>query len=167
MPLQVAVPVPFLPLLTYDVPEGMTPPVRGARVLVPLGTRHVTGCVVAIDALAAPEVELKPIVDVLDASAFLPGHVIDLALWAAEYYAAGPGETVAAAMPPFAWVESERRVSITDAGRARLASASGDGGGAAIVVLRAIADGRGSTTREIRTAAGGGRGSIDTVLRGL
>jgi len=167
MPVLVAVPVPFLGLLTYDVPDGMTLPVRGARVLVPLGTRQVTGCVVGTVAEVPPGVELKSVLEVLDDAAFLPGHIIDLALWAAEYYVAGPGETVAAAMPPFAWVESERRVSITDAGRARLASASGDGGGAAIVVLRAIADGRGSTTREIRTAAGGGRGSIDTVLRGL
>ena len=104
----------------------MTPPVRGARVLVPLGTRQVTGCVVGTVADVPPDVELKPVIEVLDDAAFLPGHVIDLALWAAEYYVAGPGETVAAAMPPFAWVESERRVSITDAGRARLASASGD-----------------------------------------
>src|SRR5829696_6535178 len=98
MPLHVVVPVPFLPLLTYSVPDGMTPPVRGARVLVPLGTRHVTGCVVAIDAAVSPDIELKPVIDVLDQEAFLPGHVIDLALWASEYYAAGPGETIAAAM---------------------------------------------------------------------
>src|SRR5215203_1670590 len=148
MPLHVAVPVPFLPLLTYDVPEGMTPPVRGARVLVPLGTRHVTGCVVAIDAIAAPDVELKPIVDVLDSGAFLPGQVVDLALWAAEYYAAGPGETVAAAMPPFAWVESERRVSITETGRARLAAPGGEGS-AGLVVLRALANGGSFTAREL------------------
>ena len=167
MPVLVAVPVPFLSLLTYDVPDGMTPPVRGARVLVPLGTRQVTGCVVGTLADAPPGVELKSVLEVLDDAAFLPGHIVDLALWAAEYYVAGPGETVAAAMPPFAWVESERRVSITDAGRARLASASGDAGGAAIVVLRAVADGRSFSTREIGAAAGGVRGSIDTVLRGL
>src|SRR4051812_38489158 len=166
MPVHVAVPVPFLPLLTYDVPEGMPPPVRGARVLVPLGTRHVTGCVVAVDALATADVEPKPIVDVLDASAFLPGHVIDLALWAAEYYAAGPGETVAAAMPPFAWVESERRVSITEAGRTRLAQGGGREG-AALVVLRALADGRSFTPRELGAAAGGARGSLDAVIRTL
>jgi len=63
------------------------------------------------------------LIEVLDEGAFLPEHVIDLALWAAEYYVAGPGETVAAAMPPFAWVESERRAAITEAGRARWAQA--------------------------------------------
>ena len=70
-------------------------------------------------------------------------------------------------MPPFAWVESERRISITHAGRARLASSSGDDGGSPLVVLRLLADGRSFTTRELRTAARGVRGSLDTILRGL
>ena len=37
---------------------------------------------------------------VLDSAPFLPADVVDLALWAADYYAAGPGETIASAMPP-------------------------------------------------------------------
>jgi primosomal protein N' (replication factor Y) (superfamily II helicase) len=166
MPVLVAVPVPFLSLLTYDVPHGTTPPVRGARVLVPLGTRQVTGCVVGTVAEVPPGVDLKSVLEVLDDEAFLPGHIIDLALWAAEYYVAGPGETVAAAMPPFAWVESERRVSITDAGRAWLTSRSADTSGAALV-LRAMAHGRSVTTRELRTAEAAVRGSIDSILRTL
>src|SRR5918993_1163861 len=166
MPVLVAVPVPFLSLLTYDVPHGTTPPVRGARVLVPLGTRQVTGCVVGTVAEVPAGVDLKAVLEVLDDEAFLPGHIIDLALWAAEYYVAGPGETVAAAMPPFAWVESERRLSITDAGRAWLTSRRADTGGAALV-LRAMAHGRSVTTRELRTADAAVRGSIDSILRSL
>ncbi len=42
----VAVPVPALDLLTYRVPEAMAVPVPGARVVVPLGARRVTGIVV-------------------------------------------------------------------------------------------------------------------------
>ena len=167
MPVHVAVPVPFLPPLTYSVPDGMTPPVRGARVLVPLGTRHVTGCVIGIDVAVSPEIELKPVLDVLDHEAFVPGHVIDLALWASEYYAAGPGEALAAAMPPFAWIESERRVSITEAGRARLAAAAPGRGGAALAVLQALADGRSFSPRELSAAAGGAAGSLDAVIRAL
>ena len=101
--LHVAVPVPFLPLLTYDAPEHTVAP-RGARVLVPLGARQMTGCIVTTDVDAPSSVEVKPIIEVLDDRAFLTGEVLDLALWAAEYYAAGPGEAVAAAMPPFAWI---------------------------------------------------------------
>src|SRR5215207_9654188 len=136
MPVLVAVPVPFLGLLTYDVPDGMTPPVRGARVLVPLGTRQVTGCVAGTVAEVPAGLELKSVLEVLDDAAFLPGHIIDLALWAAEYYGASPGETIAAAMPPLAWIESERRITITDAGRARVASASDEESGVPLVVLR-------------------------------
>ena len=44
--VSVAVPVPFLDVLTYQVPDGMPPPQRGARVVVPLGKRAVTGIVV-------------------------------------------------------------------------------------------------------------------------
>ena len=37
--VSVGVPVPFLDLLTYQVPDGVSTPPRGARVVVPLGNR--------------------------------------------------------------------------------------------------------------------------------
>jgi len=43
--IRVAVPVPSLDLLTYAVPDGVATPCVGARVVVPLGTRLVTGIV--------------------------------------------------------------------------------------------------------------------------
>jgi len=43
--VRVAVPVPALDSLTYSVPEELPSPAVGARVLVPLGNRIVTGCV--------------------------------------------------------------------------------------------------------------------------
>ena len=117
--ISVAVPVPALDLLSYEVPEELPLPEIGARVLVPLGTRVVTGCVVR--RTAEPTVaELKSLVDVLDPEPMLPAEVVDLALWVSEYYACGPGEAVAAAMPPRAWVVSERQALITDAGLAAL-----------------------------------------------
>jgi primosomal protein N' (replication factor Y) (superfamily II helicase) len=120
--VSVAVPVPALDLLTYRVPEGLDVPAVGARVLVPLGARRVTGVVVRQDAAAlaggrAPA--LKDVIDVFDAAPFVPPGVVSLALWVADYYACGPGEAMAAAMPPFAWVESEWRVRITEAGSKR------------------------------------------------
>jgi primosomal protein N' len=39
----VAVPVPGLAGLTYNLPDGMRDPAVGARVLVPLGNRTLTG----------------------------------------------------------------------------------------------------------------------------
>jgi primosomal protein N' len=120
--VSVAVPVPFLDALTYRVPDDVARPARGARVLVPLGARTVTGCVIHADA-AAPgdDVACRAIVEVLDDEPFVPEAVLDLALWVADYYAAGPGEAIASAMPPGSWVESERHVAITAQGAAVVA----------------------------------------------
>src|SRR5688572_22109722 len=53
--VRVAVPVPALDALTYRVPDELPMPAIGARVLVPLGTRIVTGLVVGpSDEPAAP-----------------------------------------------------------------------------------------------------------------
>ena len=154
----VAVPVPALDTLTYSVPDEFPAPAIGARVLVPLGSRTMTGVVVGPDpgsgtrdrenadrALLSPGPEsttaeagslnsepapaspppetgsaIKQIVDVLDADAFLPPDIITLARWVAEYYACGTGEAIATAMPPRAWIESERYAQITGVGHARL-----------------------------------------------
>ena len=40
------------------------------------------------------------VIEVLDVEPFLPPAVVDLAMWVAEYYACGPGDALAAAMPP-------------------------------------------------------------------
>ena len=100
--VHVAVPVPTLDLLTYRVPASLAIPVIGARVVVPVGSRSVTGIVVStaarVEGLDANEI--KPISGLLDAAAFVPPEVVDLARWTAEYYAAGPGETITAVLPP-------------------------------------------------------------------
>ena len=134
--VRVAVPVPLLSSLTYHVPVGLTPPVRGARVRVPLGSRLVVGLVIFVGDGADATGSSKPAADgvravaeVIDAEPFLPAPVLDLALWIAEYYTCGPGDAVAAAMPPFAWskrglssarvsaFKTERVVHLTDDGR--------------------------------------------------
>ena len=100
--VRVAVPVPSLDLLTYAVPEGQPKPSVGARVVVPLGTRSVTGIIVDVShASNAPEgTGVKPLKQVLDAEPFIPSDVVDLARWTAEYYAAGAGEAITAVLPP-------------------------------------------------------------------
>jgi primosomal protein N' (replication factor Y) len=115
--IAVAVPVPGLGLLSYRVPPGQARPPKGARVLVPLGTRTVTGVVVGPHTTAAPGTKLRDVVEVLDAEAFLPGVVVDLAVWIGDYYASGPGEALAMAMPPAARRgrrESFRTVTIAE-----------------------------------------------------
>jgi primosomal protein N' (replication factor Y) len=117
--ISVAVPVPNLDLLTYAVPEDVAAPCVGARVVVPLGTRIVTGIVVEIGVEANAErrtpnaeprtpndeprtTNVKFVRQVLDAGAFVPPDVVALARWTAEYYAAGVGDTIPALLPPMA-----------------------------------------------------------------
>ena len=100
--VHVAVPVPTLDLLTYRIPPGTPMPAVGARVVVPIGTRAVTGVVVAIDVSASGVnvADVKAIRNVLDREPFVPADVVDLARWTAEYYGAGAGETITAVLPP-------------------------------------------------------------------
>ena len=100
--LHVAVPVPTLDLLTYTVPEDVETPPIGARVVVPIGTRSVTGIVVdCVERLGEVQTrEIKAIRRALDREAFIPREIVELAQWTAEYYAAGAGETITAVLPP-------------------------------------------------------------------
>ena len=98
--VSVAVPVPFLDRLTYNVPDHLELPVVGARVRVPVASRTLTGCVVQQSADASDPEAVKDIVEVLDGEPFLPPGVVKLCEWVAEYYLAGIGDAVAVAMPP-------------------------------------------------------------------
>jgi primosomal protein N' (replication factor Y) len=98
--IRVAVPVPQLDLLTYRVADEMPRAAVGARVVVPLGSRLVTGIVVDHDPPTGELGEIKSVHQVLDHGEFVPHDVIALARWTAEYYAAGAGETITAVLPP-------------------------------------------------------------------
>ncbi len=101
MLILVAVPVPGLDLLTYATGADGRVPATGARVVVPLGSRTVTGIVVGVEAEGGGAGRaIKPIRDILDDEAFIPADVIALARWTAEYYAAGPSEAITAVLPP-------------------------------------------------------------------
>jgi primosomal protein N' len=129
----VALPVPRLGLLTYAVPDGVAV-APGVRVSVPLGRRTATGFVVALDppldaGIAAAG--LKPVLRVIDATPLVPPPSIALAQWVAEYYAAGPGETLALTLPPVARGRDHafkmvRTAELTPAMAALLAAAFGD-----------------------------------------
>ena len=132
MLIHVAVPVPLLDLLTYAVPDGMAVPPVGARVVVPLGSRVVTGVVVALHAPAPAAGEVKPLREVLDREPFVPPEVVALARWTAEYYACGVGDAIPLLLPPMARggradAHKTRRIAaITPPGLEVLSQASDD-----------------------------------------
>jgi primosomal protein N' (replication factor Y) (superfamily II helicase) len=148
--VSVAVPFPIPTLLTYRVPDPIEMPVPGARVLVPLAGRQVTGIVAEVNPRRAPEVDagasgtaIRDLVDVLDERPFLPPTITDLALWVADYYLCGPGEAVAAALPPGAWLQSGYRVRITEAGQAQaIIGVPGDRSGLRVAMLRGLPPGK-------------------------
>ena len=140
--IHVAVPVPALDLLTYRVPDGMTAPKVGARVIVPLGSRIVTGIVVDGPPLPGDDLndaDIKAVRDVLDAGAFIPADIVDLARWTAEYYAAGSGETITAVLPPKARggrADAHKTMRVAAITAAGLGAREAECGGSADVQVR-------------------------------
>ena len=125
MLVRVAVPVPTLDLLTYVVPPDVPVPVVGARVVVPVAGRSLTGIVVETEVASDAALDgkqLKALREVLDAEPFVPEDVVALARWTAEYYAGGAGAAITAVLPPKArglradGHKTIRVVSVTAAG---------------------------------------------------
>ncbi|MGH9159280.1 MAG: replication restart helicase PriA [Vicinamibacteraceae bacterium] len=140
--VRVAVPVPGLDLLTYSLPTSVSAP-AGARVVVPVGRRLLTGIVVdgsggMPESDVPASVDVRPVARVLDREAFLPTEVVRLALWVADYYLAGPGEALAAALPPRASAKSEPYLSITPLAETGIT----DSDDVQAAVLRSLAGGR-------------------------
>jgi primosomal protein N' (replication factor Y) len=75
------------------------PPV-GARVRVPVGARTMTGCIVRHDAVIDEGTDVKDVAETLDGESLVPPSIVELCRWVADYYVAGIGDALAAAMPP-------------------------------------------------------------------
>jgi primosomal protein N' (replication factor Y) len=127
--VEVAVQLPVAGTFHYSVPAA-TAGVRlvGRRVLVPFGSRGVTGLVVAESDAAPGEVEVRDVEALLDAEPALSGELVELCRWIASYYEAPIGEVVRAALPAGTRVRTASRIEITDEGRKAL-----DGAGGAMV----------------------------------
>lgn len=131
--ISVAVPVPYLDLLTYRVPDSFNVPPIGARVRVPLGSRTVVGCVIEHAQPEGDVADLKDVIEVIDCEPLLPPAVVSLCRWVADYYLAGVGDAIGAALPPGVRAQTARRktrrmVALTAHG---LEAADGGGGGEA------------------------------------
>lgn len=110
--VDVAVPVPVRSTFTYRVPPGLARKVRvGSRVLVPFGSRLLTGYVVALDPPGAPD-ELKPLREVVDDAPLVDGWLLELTRWIAERTLCSWGEALKAALPGHAAPKLEKLVSL-------------------------------------------------------
>ncbi len=119
--IQVAVPVPGLGLLSYRVADGSKPS-KGARVSVPLGARNVTGVVISHHSEVVPGMKIRDVSAVIDAEAFLPPSVVDLAVWVGEYLRGRPRRSPGDRHAPFRARRAAGRVPDHACGRTRARS---------------------------------------------
>ena len=107
--VEVALPLPVQSSFTYRLPAGQALPERGARVVVPFGSRRVVGVVVGPSA-GVPGAALKDVSEVLDETPLVAPPLLDLAAWLADHYLAPPGECYRLVLPP-AGVRASRAVA--------------------------------------------------------
>jgi primosomal protein N' (replication factor Y) len=98
--IDVVFPHPPLHSFTYRVPEFLLEKLQlGHRVLVPLGSRHLTGFVV--DFVPKPAIEdLRDIEDILDPYPLLTPDLLKLTRWISDYTLSPWGEVIRTALPP-------------------------------------------------------------------
>jgi primosomal protein N' (replication factor Y) len=74
----------------YSIPDSLSTEVTlGAKVRVPFKSREIVGYIVQLSEKPSDfKGALKPILEVLSKSAFLPAVLIELAQWMAQYYCA-------------------------------------------------------------------------------
>ncbi len=118
--IEAAVPLPLYNTYTYSVPEHLQPFVEiGKRVLVPLGSRKVTGYILA--GVNKPDTPgIKPIAEIIDEAPLFPAAMVPLFRWMADYYLHPLGEVIKEALPGGINVDEYITLHITDAGRQAL-----------------------------------------------
>jgi primosomal protein N' (replication factor Y) len=100
--LRVAVPTPLRQLFDYLAPVGVRPEVLqpGIRVRVPFGSRELVGILISVvDKPDVPLHKLKQAIECIDIDPVVPTALLDLSLWAADYYHHPVGDVLDTALP--------------------------------------------------------------------
>lgn len=145
MLVDVAVPLPVFGSFTY-IAEREIPP--GTAVVVPFGTREVSGWVVGV---GQEREELKPIVRELEDPLAFDAQQLALYRWIADYYLAPLGEVIATATPAGVRSKTKRIYRPEPEGIERLAVDAPEGD-------------RGLVLREVIARPGITKGALDRRL---
>ena len=105
--IDVILPLAIADTYTYRIPDGMSCPEVGMRVLVPLARKTITGLVyhihTEVDAGNSPltpsNLTLRDIIEVLDERPVVLPSQLSLWRWMADYYLCTLGEVMTAALP--------------------------------------------------------------------
>jgi primosomal protein N' (replication factor Y) len=110
--VNVAIPSGSGGIFTYSVPKNMTLPVSlGKRVLVPFGSRRLTGYIVEV-LDQAPRENLRDILDILDSEPLFEEKDLSFYIWASRYYLRPLGKALGGMLPPGIDVKSQRWVTV-------------------------------------------------------
>ena len=118
---QVVFNLPLKEGFTYSIPEHLQGQVEtGMRVLAPFGPRKLTGYVVGLTDRCEGAFETKSIEDLPDGAPVLSKELLALTRWVADYYNAGWGEVIKAALPGGLDEDHHEIFFITDQGESAL-----------------------------------------------
>ncbi len=113
----VSLPVPLDHYFTYSLPETLRHRVRtGCRVLVPFGSRKLTGVVLRTHS-DRPSGSIRDVLRLLDEEPALDEELLKLGRWISAYYCAPLGETLRSMTPLAGDVRHGKIYSLTKAGR--------------------------------------------------
>src|ERR1019366_8018263 len=113
----VSLPVPLDQPFTYALPETLRHRVKpGCRVLVPFGSRRLTGVALRCHD-DAPEVPTREALRLIDAEPVLDAELLALGKWISGYYCAPLGEVLRGMLPLASDIRRGKVYSLTDAGR--------------------------------------------------
>ena len=92
---EIAVPAPLHRTFEYLPPEGISPPERGSRLLVPFAGRESVGFFIQSRAskISDPH-KLKQVTEVLDTESLIEPSLQKLLTWVSDYYLIPPGDAL-------------------------------------------------------------------------
>ncbi len=113
--IQVVFNRPLWQTFTYSLPVKFSGEnLVGCRVVAPFGNDNLIGYIWECSPPGSTsDLDVKTVLDRLDAIPLLPQPVLELVKWAADYYQAPPGMMMAAAHPPGISGKAARVVSLT------------------------------------------------------
>ena len=113
----VSLPVPLDQPFTYALPLSLVNRVKpGARVVVPFGSRKLTGVVLALHR-QSPNVNARAVEKLIDEEPIFDTALLRLAHWVASYYCAPLGEVLRSMAPTSAETSRSKVYTLTDTGR--------------------------------------------------
>jgi primosomal protein N' (replication factor Y) len=113
--VNVAFNLPIDSLFTYSIPKELASSVKaGCRVLVPLGSRKLTGIIIELPEASVLK-NIKPVYKVLDEEPIINDEMLQFCRWISNYYFASIGEVIFSALPKTILMESKILYRLTDA----------------------------------------------------